>query len=172
MEPALNQFSPGVLPKRTSSASRDQRVCSRRWLLPRQRQECSLHPVLLGLLSAAVPQVAQTGCTCTRRDRTSNKASWRSEKRQPAGRYGDVQLHRPGACRRAGRARPQGRPYPRLPRREQFAQKMQSGGITTTGLLLAAGIEVRIKGGRGLTHLKAMPSMDACSVLAPPTGHS
>ncbi len=39
--------------------------------------------------------------------------------------------------------------------REQFAQEMQSGAITTTGLLLAAGIEVRVKGARDLMHLKS-----------------
>ena len=39
--------------------------------------------------------------------------------------------------------------------REQFAQEIQSGAITTTGLPLAAGIEVRIKGARDLMHLKS-----------------
>ena len=39
--------------------------------------------------------------------------------------------------------------------REQFAQEMQRGGITTTGMLLAAGIEVRVKGAKDLMHLKS-----------------
>lgn len=38
---------------------------------------------------------------------------------------------------------------------EQFAQEMQWGGVTTTGILLAAGIEVRVKGARDLMHLKS-----------------
>ena len=37
--------------------------------------------------------------------------------------------------------------------REQFAQEMQWGGITTTSILLAAGIEVRVKGAKDLVHL-------------------
>ena len=39
--------------------------------------------------------------------------------------------------------------------REQFSQEMQFGGVTTTSILLAAGIEVRVKGGRDLMHLKS-----------------
>ena len=39
--------------------------------------------------------------------------------------------------------------------REQFSQEMQSGGLTTTSILLAAGIEVRVKGARDLMHLKS-----------------
>ncbi len=39
--------------------------------------------------------------------------------------------------------------------REQFSQEMQSGGPTTTSILLAAGIEVRVKGARDLMHLKS-----------------
>ena len=39
--------------------------------------------------------------------------------------------------------------------REQFSQEMQSGGATTTSILLAAGIEVRVKGARDLMHLKS-----------------
>ncbi len=39
--------------------------------------------------------------------------------------------------------------------REQFSQEMQSGGMTTTSILLAAGIEVRVKGARDLMHLKS-----------------
>ena len=39
--------------------------------------------------------------------------------------------------------------------REQFAQEMQWGGGTTTGILLAAGVEVRVKGARDLMHLKS-----------------
>lgn len=39
--------------------------------------------------------------------------------------------------------------------REQFSQEMQFGGVTTTSILLAAGIEVRIKGSRELMHLKS-----------------
>ncbi len=38
--------------------------------------------------------------------------------------------------------------------RDQFSQEMQSGGPTTTSILLAAGIEVRVKGARDLMHLK------------------
>ncbi len=39
--------------------------------------------------------------------------------------------------------------------REQFSQEMQFSGVTTTSILLAAGIEVRVKGGRDLMHLKS-----------------
>lgn len=39
--------------------------------------------------------------------------------------------------------------------REQFGQEMNSGRTTTTGILLAAGIEVRVKGARDLMHLKS-----------------
>ena len=39
--------------------------------------------------------------------------------------------------------------------RDQFSQEMQSGGLTTTSILLAAGIEVRVKGARDLMHLKS-----------------
>ena len=39
--------------------------------------------------------------------------------------------------------------------RKQFAQEMQWGGTTTTGMLLGAGIEVRVKGVKDLMHLKS-----------------
>ena len=39
--------------------------------------------------------------------------------------------------------------------REQFSQEEQSGAITTTGILLAAGVAVRVKGPRDLMHLKS-----------------
>lgn len=39
--------------------------------------------------------------------------------------------------------------------REEFAQEMQWGGTTTTGILLAGGVEVRVKGARDLMHLKS-----------------
>ncbi len=39
--------------------------------------------------------------------------------------------------------------------REQFEQEAQRGGVTTTGILLAAGVEVRVKGARDLMHLKS-----------------
>ncbi len=39
--------------------------------------------------------------------------------------------------------------------REQFEQETQRGGVTTTGILLAAGVEVRVKGARDLMHLKS-----------------
>ncbi len=39
--------------------------------------------------------------------------------------------------------------------REQFSQEMNFGGATTTSILLAAGIEVRVKGARDLMHLKS-----------------
>ena len=39
--------------------------------------------------------------------------------------------------------------------REQFHQEMQWGRVTTTGILLAAGVEVRVKGARDLMHLKS-----------------
>jgi len=39
--------------------------------------------------------------------------------------------------------------------REQFSQETQWNGITTTGILLAAGIEVRVKGAKDLMHLKS-----------------
>lgn len=38
---------------------------------------------------------------------------------------------------------------------EQYRQELDRGGVTTTDLLLAAGVEVRIKGGRDLMHLKS-----------------
>ncbi len=39
--------------------------------------------------------------------------------------------------------------------REQFEQEMRWGGITTTGILLAAGVQVRVKGASDLMHLKS-----------------
>ncbi len=39
--------------------------------------------------------------------------------------------------------------------REQFSQEMQWGGVKTTIILLAAGVEVRVKGARDLMHLKS-----------------
>jgi len=39
--------------------------------------------------------------------------------------------------------------------REQFAQEMQGAADTATSILLAAGIEVRVKGARDLMHLKS-----------------
>ena len=39
--------------------------------------------------------------------------------------------------------------------REQFTQESQWGTGTATGILLAAGVEVRVKGGRDLMHLKS-----------------
>ena len=39
--------------------------------------------------------------------------------------------------------------------REQFSQEEQSGRVTTTGILLAAGVAVRAKGPRDLMHLKS-----------------
>ncbi len=39
--------------------------------------------------------------------------------------------------------------------REQFSQKMRLGGMTTTTIVLAAGVEVRVKGARDLMHLKS-----------------
>lgn len=39
--------------------------------------------------------------------------------------------------------------------REQFQQEGQWGNVTTTSILLAAGIEVRVKGARDLMHLKS-----------------
>ncbi len=39
--------------------------------------------------------------------------------------------------------------------REQFTQEMQWGGVNTTSILLAAGVEVRVKGARDLMHLKS-----------------
>ncbi len=38
---------------------------------------------------------------------------------------------------------------------EQYRQEMERGGVNTTDLLVAAGVEVRIKGGRDLMHLKS-----------------
>ena len=54
--------------------------------------------------------------------------------------------------------------------REQFSQETQWSGITTTGILLAAGIEVRVKGAKDLMHLKVTRSMDGSCVQAPLTG--
>lgn len=39
--------------------------------------------------------------------------------------------------------------------REQFSQEAQWGGVSTTSLLLAAGIQVRVKGAKDLMHLKS-----------------
>lgn len=38
---------------------------------------------------------------------------------------------------------------------EQYRQEVERGGVTTTDLLVAAGVEVRIKGRRDLIHLKS-----------------
>ena len=39
--------------------------------------------------------------------------------------------------------------------REQVSQEMLWGGVTTTGILLTAGVEVRVKGTKNLMHLKS-----------------
>ncbi len=39
--------------------------------------------------------------------------------------------------------------------REQFTQEMQWGGVNTTSILFAAGVEVRVKGAKDLMHLKS-----------------
>lgn len=39
--------------------------------------------------------------------------------------------------------------------REQYQQETQWGGVATTSILLAAGIEVRVKGTKDLMHLKS-----------------
>lgn len=39
--------------------------------------------------------------------------------------------------------------------RDQFQQESQYGSVTTTSILLAAGVEVRVKGARDLMHLKS-----------------
>lgn len=39
--------------------------------------------------------------------------------------------------------------------REEFQQEGRSGNVTTTDILLAAGVEVRVKGAKDLMHLKS-----------------
>ncbi len=39
--------------------------------------------------------------------------------------------------------------------RGQFEQELRRGGVTTTSILVAAGIEVRVKGAKDLMHLKS-----------------
>ena len=47
--------------------------------------------------------------------------------------------------------------------REQFSEETLFGGITTTGILLAAGVEVKVRGARDLMHVK-MYSLDGSLV--------
>ena len=54
--------------------------------------------------------------------------------------------------------------------REQFTQENQWGTGTATAIMLAAGVEIRVKGGRDLMHLKAMPLTAGCYAPAPRTG--
>ena len=50
--------------------------------------------------------------------------------------------------------------------REQFAQEAQrEAGTTTTGILLAAGVEVRVKGAKDLMHLNYVVPVHMCSCV-------
>ncbi len=56
------------------------------------------------------------------------------------------ELAKPGA---------EGRPGVGLPRPYSVSGEGRSEGVTATGILLAAGVEVRVKGARDLVHLKS-----------------
>lgn len=112
--------------------------------------------VLLGLVLAAIPLGAQTdahlyspGTNLERSElaqletatRSVDVAMYSFTDRELAGEL--AALARKGVRVRVYRDR------------EQFQQEAQWENVTTTSILLAAGIEVRVKGGRDLMHLKS-----------------
>ena len=112
--------------------------------------------LLLGLLLVSLPVVAQTdshlyspGTNLERAELTQLETATRSVDVAMYG-FTDRELGEELAslARRGVRIRV-------YRDREQFAQEMQFGGPTTTSILLAAGIEVRVKGARDLMHLKS-----------------
>ena len=112
--------------------------------------------VLLGLVLAAVPAVAQTDAHLY----SPGTNLERSELAQleSATRTVDVAMYSftdRGACRRVGDACSQQRPDRVYRDREQFQQEAQGVVVSTIGILLAAAIEVRVKGARNLMHLKS-----------------
>ena len=112
--------------------------------------------VLFGLLLTALPGAAQTGehlyspgdnlehCELAQLDtatRTIDVAMYSFTDRYLADEL--AMLARKGVHIRVYRDR------------EQFAQEMQWGAGSTTSILLAAGIEIRVKGAKDLMHLKS-----------------
>ena len=99
--------------------------------------------ILFAFLLAAIPRTAQTVNTCTRRapTRTIDAATYSF-----TGQYLAEELSvlaRKGVRILVYRDR------------ERFAQETQSAAGTATGILLAAGVECRVKGARDLMHLKS-----------------
>ena len=116
--------------------------------------------VLLGLMLAAAPIAAQTGAHLY--SPGTNLEQSELAQLETATRTVDVAMYsftdRYLAEELAALARKDVRV--RVYRdREQFSQETQFGGITTTGILLAAGVEVKVKGARDLMHSK-MYSID------------
>ena len=112
--------------------------------------------LLLGLLLAAVPQTAQTGSHLY--SPGDNLEQSELAQLETATRSIDVAMYsftdRYLAEELAALAR-KGVHIRVYRDREQFAQENRWGTGTTTGILLAAGVEVRIKGARDLMHLKS-----------------
>ena len=109
--------------------------------------------VLFALVLAAVPLGAQTDAHLYSPGTNLERVSWSSSRPQPAQSmysFTDRELAEELAAlaRKGVRIRV-------YRDREQFSQEMQFGGLTTTSILLAAGIEVRVKGARDLMHLKS-----------------
>lgn len=112
--------------------------------------------VLLGLLLAAVPLGAQTDAHLYSPEANLERSEM--AQLETATRSVDVAMYsftdRELAEELAALARKGVRV--RVYRdREQFQQEGQRGNVTTTSILLAAGIEVRVKGARDLMHLKS-----------------
>jgi phosphatidylserine/phosphatidylglycerophosphate/cardiolipin synthase-like enzyme len=49
--------------------------------------------------------------------------------------------------------------------RREYEQETERGGFTTTAILLAAGIQVRVKGSKELMHLNYVLTVDMCSCV-------
>ena len=112
--------------------------------------------VLLGLLLAVVPGTAQTGAHFYSPETNLEQSELAQlETVAPLRGCGDVQLYGPLPCRGAGGRCPEGCPDSCLPGPGTVQQEAQRGGPTTTAILLAAGVEVRVKGARDLMHLKS-----------------
>jgi phosphatidylserine/phosphatidylglycerophosphate/cardiolipin synthase-like enzyme len=112
--------------------------------------------ILLGLLLAAVPVAAQTEAHLYSPETNLERSEL--AQLETAKRSVDVAIYSftdrelaavlTGLARRGVRVRV-------YRDREQFQQETQRGGTSTTGILLARGVEVRVKGARDLMHLKS-----------------
>ena len=105
--------------------------------------------VLLGLLLAAAPAVAQTGAHLyspgTNLEQSELAQLETATRSVDVAMYSFTDRYLAEALAAVARKGVRVRVYRD---REQFSQEMQRGGLTTTAILLAAGAEVRVKGAR------------------------